>query len=189
MSRIGSVMTVSDSSGEILTPSVGTSALKSSVVDGVGVTLTGGALALQTAGASLANGVQRDEMSKYAGVVIKGDLADARTGGGVASVENTYGSRLVITRVTILVTTGSTGASTINVGVNSSGTTSDDDLIDGATTTAIGSAFLIDNIDDQGTNGQASQIWDSGQFVTFSEATGDVTGLVGTYAIEAIDIT
>jgi hypothetical protein len=191
MSKLGTIFTVSDSTGEITTPAVGTSAFKATAVDGVGVTLAGGALALQTAGASKASGVQRDEVSKYAGARIKGDLADADTGGGIMSVENTYGTDLVIERLILKVDTGTTGACTADFGLASGATTSADGLLDGANMASKGgvsSGFVLDNIDDQGTNGESAVIWQSGYFLTGSMASGAAADLVGTYQIICSDM-
>lgn len=189
MSKLGTSFTVNDTNGEITSRSVKDKALHADSTDGTGITVNAsGKLALVAAGSSLALGVQRDEVSKFAGVVLQGSLADTRTGGGVFSVENTYGTTLMVKRVLLHITTGSTGASTVDIGIGATAVTSADKLLDGVTLTATGAAFAADNVADKGTNGKPYGVWSSGTFVTASEATGDVTGLVGTYLIEAVDM-
>jgi hypothetical protein len=110
-----------------------------------------------------------------------GDLADADTAGGVLSVANPETSSIIVDRVIIDVTTAATGAATIDVGVAANGTTSSDTLIDGLdVNTATG---IFDNIDDQGTNGNSVVKLTTSQYITASEATGDVSDLAGKYYI------
>jgi len=169
---------------EIITPCVGNRALRSTAVDGVGLTLASGAIALQAAGASAANGVQRDEVSKYAGLWITGSLVASDAAAGVLSEENTYGTDLIITRALIFVTTASTGACTIDVGQKVT-EISGDDLLDGL---SVAAATIADNIADKGTNGSSRRKWGAGEFVTGSMASGATAGLVGTYAIHVLDM-
>lgn len=110
-------------------------------------------------------------------VVVRVALADAATAGGVAAVANPFGAKAIITRFVIDVTTVATGAATVDAGVATNGTTSSDILIDGLNVNA--AAGLFDNIENKGTNGKARQLWSATQYVTISQASGDVTGLVG----------
>ena len=85
-------MSVTD--GEIVSPAVGSKALKSNAVDGTSLNVDGdtGQLEIKDAGTSKSNGVQRDQMSKFAGFVIKGNLTASDAAAGIFSVENTYGT-------------------------------------------------------------------------------------------------
>ena len=112
---------------------------------------------------------------------ITGDLAAAATAGGVLSVANPENTSILVDRVILDVTTAATGAATIDVGVAADGTTSSDTLLDGLDVNTATGTF--DNIDSQGTNGNSVVKVTSSQFITASEATGDVTGLVGKYYI------
>lgn len=169
---------------EVITPVMGNRSTRASLVDGIGVTLASGAIALQAAGAAAALGVQRDEVSKYAGFWIKGSLVASDAAAGVLSEENTYSTDLIITRFLLFVTTPSTGACVIDVGQKST-EISGDDLLDGISVAAAG---IFDNIADKGTNGSSRRKWGAGEFLTGSMASGATAGLVGTYAIHVIDI-
>ena len=57
-----------------------------------------------------------------------------------------------------------------------SATTSSDDAIDGLSGATAGT---FDNIENQGTNGKSALKVAAGKWITASEASGDVTGLVG----------
>jgi hypothetical protein len=96
---------------------------------------------------------------------------------GVQAWQNPEATAIIITRIVLDRTTKSTGASTINVGTTAvSATTSSDNLIDGVDSGATEGAE--DNINDAGTNGKARQKLAAGKWVTFTSASGDVTGLV-----------
>lgn len=178
-------MSVTD--GEIVSPAVGSKALKSNAVDGTSLNVDGdtGQLEIKDAGTSKSNGVQRDQMSKFAGFVIKGNLTASDAAAGIFSVENTYGTDLLVLRIVIFVTTASTGACTIDVGEGNSASTSYDNIIDGLDVASTGAS---DNLGDPGTNGNTVRAWRSGEYVNASMATGATAGLVGTYAIHCIDI-
>lgn len=88
-----------------------------------------------------------------------------------------------ITRIGLDVTTASSGASTIDIGTGATATTSNDTLIDGLSGAATG---LFDNVENQGTNGVGMKKLAAGSYVTGSQATGDITGLVGNVVIEYI---
>ena len=181
-------LTIQESTGEITSPAVGDKALLSTSADDstLEVSSTTGKMQIKAQGSSLTAGVQRASMSKYSGTWIRGALETTRSGGGVLSEENTYGTDLIVDRIIIQVSTAATGAATLDVGVAGGGTSSADTLLDGVDVgTAAG---VFDNIDDQGTNGQSCLRWGSGAFLTASEASGDVTGMVGYYGIRVIDI-
>lgn len=107
----------------------------------------------------------------------------ATTGGAVLSWANPEGANIIITRLQIDVTTKSTGAANLSVGVAANGTTSSANLID---TYAIGGTEkVVDNHVDGSTNGKFTQKMTSSQFVT---ATGSATtaGLVATAYIHYV---
>lgn len=105
------------------------------------------------------------------------------TAGDVASVLNPEGVALIITRAILDITTGSSGASTLDVGVAANATTSADNLIDGRSGATAGA---YDNIEDGGTNGLACRVWGATEYVTVSEASGDVTGIAGELILQYI---
>lgn len=111
------------------------------------------------------------------------DLAAVSGNGGVASIANPEGADLYITRVILHVVTPSAGAATVDAGIAANGTTSSDNLIDGKT---VATAGVFDNLIDGGSNGKAGQKWASGQYLTTTQASGDVTGLVGQILIEYV---
>lgn len=98
------------------------------------------------------------------------------TAGGVLSVANPEGRTLIIFRVILDITTPSSGAATVDVGVAANGSTSSDTLIDGASVAT--AAKLLDNVNDAGTNGKARQTWSSTQYVT-GTASATTAGMVG----------
>ena len=107
------------------------------------------------------------------------------SGGGVISVANPFGRAMFVGRMYVYTTTKSTGASTVDFGVAANGTTSADTLLDGVDLgTAVG---VFSNVDDKGTNGKGRQLLGATQFVTGSQATGAVAGLVGFAYIEFFD--
>lgn len=111
-------------------------------------------------------------------------LADAATAGGVAAIANPLGVALIILRVLVRVLTVATAAATVDAGVAANGTTLSDTLIDGLDVNA--AAGLFDNIENKGANGKARQVWGATQYVTVSQASGDVADLEGELYIEYI---
>jgi len=103
--------------------------------------------------------------------------------GGVLNVTNPAGVDLIITRVLFNVTTKSTGAATLDVGIDDAGDTSNDTIMDGLDVgTAAG---LFDNIENQGTNGKSALRWPAGYHLV-ATASASVAGLVGYAYIEFI---
>lgn len=97
---------------------------------------------------------------------------------------NPAGCDVQITRAWIRVTTASTGASTVDVGIGATIATAGDTLLDGISLASTGFKDSF-NDTDNGTNGVAKpQVWAAGEYVTVGEASGDVAGLVGTLYIE-----
>lgn len=107
------------------------------------------------------------------------------TGGDVLSLANPEGVDLLITRFILNITTDATGAANIDAGVASDGTTSSDNLLDGAAVAA--GTFDNADADDQGTNGKGVQAWDDDEYIT---VTPDATcaGLVGYAYIEYVRV-
>jgi hypothetical protein len=90
----------------------------------------------------------------------------------MASVLNPTGEEQIIDFCALNITTGSDGASTIDVGIAGTSVTADN-LIDGHSGATAG-VFAA-----KGSNGLLVKIWAADGYLTVSEATGDVTGLVG----------
>ena len=172
---------------EITSQSIGDKSLKTTCADAdtIEVSSTTGKLQLKDAGSSKGNGVARGNVSKYAGMWLQGSLTASDAAGGVFSVENDMGTSLVILRVVLQVTTGASGACTIDVGTAADGTTSADTLIDGVD---VADATVADNIADKGSNGTSRLKWGPGAFVNASMKTGATAGIVGQYAIYALDL-
>lgn len=109
-------------------------------------------------------------------VIKAGSLAAVDTGGGVLSWQNTEESaQIFVFAVTLNVTTAATGVCTVDVGVASGATTSDDSIIDGLD---IGTAAgVFSNYNDA--NGTGGALVADNSYVTISVATGASAGLVG----------
>ena len=178
---------------EITTRVVRDKALHQDCADGTGVEVStsgadSGKLRLVSAGTSLANGVQADEMSKFAGAVIQGSLSDGNGLAGIFSETNSYGTDL-IAEVDMLITTIATAACTLDVGVGSAAAIRDGSL-DEFDVNGVAAPFVYSSVDSThaGTNGRARVLWANGGILHGSTKTGDATGLVGTYAIRVLDI-
>lgn len=111
-------------------------------------------------------------------------LAALDTGGGVVGVANPEGVNIIVTKLIVVTSVVATAACTIDGGIAAAITTSSDNLIDGADVN--GALGDFDNIDDAGTNGKATQSWDSDEFLTISMKTGAAAGLAGYAYIEYI---
>lgn len=183
-------LTIVESGGEITSQAVGDKALKSSCADGTSVEVdsTSGKLQLVSAGSSLSSGIQRAQMSKGAGAWFQGALTPSDAVAGVFQIENTFGSDLVVDRVIILITTASTLASSIDIGVAADGVTSANNLLDGIDGTSLGATDNIRSMDD-GSSGRSVMLWQSGEFINGSLDIGATAGLVGFYAVHIIDLT
>ena len=173
---------------EITSQSVGDKSLKTTCADAdsLEVSATTGKIQIKAAGSSKANGVTRAMVSKSAGFWIQGALVASDSAGGVFSEENTYGSDLCILRVILQVTTGTSGACTLDIGTAANATTSAATLIDGVD---VADAGVFDNIADKGSSGSSRLKFGSGGFINASMASGAAAGIVGQYAIHCIDIT
>jgi hypothetical protein len=113
-------------------------------------------------------------------VFFKGALtaATATTPSGVVRWQNNTGETVMIELMYIDITTGSTGAATLDIGVAATSTGTGDTLIDGCTASLV---KVISNVVGGGTNGRLSKAT-NGQYVV-GAASATVAGLVGTYNI------
>jgi len=184
---------VQEAGGELVSQSVGNKALKTSVCDSSTLELDSstGELRVMQQGTSLANGIARNRMSKYAGTWIQGALAVTSGVGGVFQLTNSYGSDLIVTDVLINVTTPTSAGdgSYLDIGAGSSSSTNYPNLIDGIDITA---AKVASNLTDAGTSGGII-VWESGEYINATGfnsggSTQTSTGLVGNYAVHVIDI-
>lgn len=114
-------------------------------------------------------------------VWIEVPLAAVATAGGVLAWQNPEAGPIIVTRLILDVTTKATGACTLDAGTAANGTTSNDGLLDGVDVGTAAGTF--DNLGNAGVNGRARQKLAAGQFVTVSQASGAVAGLVGTALI------
>ena len=101
--------------------------------------------------------------------------------GGVLKLVNPEGADVIVKRVVLDIITASTGAATVDAGIDTDGTTSSDTLLDGLDVNA--AAGVFDNVDDQGTNGQSCVKWASGEYLVIT-ASATVAGLVGNAYVE-----
>lgn len=183
--RVGAIV---EDGTEIVSQVIGDKALRSTAADGTAleVNSTTGKMTIKDRGSALGNGVQRADMSKFAGTWIQGDLTASDTAAGIFELTNSYGTDLVVKNVTIVVTTVASGACTIDVGQTGTATTSSDTLIDGLDVNAATGAF--DNQSDPGSNGKQTILWPSGTYLSASTATGTTSGLVGKYGVYVVDL-
>ena len=101
----------------------------------------------------------------------------AGDGAGVTeSTANPYGIDVVVLGAVLNITTQSTGACTLDIGVGADATTSNDGLFDGLSAATAG---IFNGAVNGGTNGRGCKPWGSGQFLNVAEASGDITALVG----------
>lgn len=100
--------------------------------------------------------------------------------GDMAAVLNPFGEDVIVTFAALNITTVSTGASTIDVGIGASASTAYDNLIDGHSGATAGVYA------EKGTNGKLVKLWPSTEYLTVSEASGDVTGFVGELLIKYV---
>ncbi len=137
------------------------------------LTLGGTAITATAAQINTLAGAAFDRSTKTARVA----LAAADTAGGVFAWVNPEATAIIVDRVDLDITTQSTGASTIDVGMTAtSAVTLADNLIDGLSMAAAG---VFSNAGSAGTNGKQQQKVAVGKWVTGSVASGASAGLVG----------
>lgn len=114
-------------------------------------------------------------------LAITGGSADANV---FEALANPTGVDVMVLRAYLRITTASSGASTLDIGIAADAVTASDVLIDGLSGAATG---IFDSADgtDNGTNGVAKpQVWASTSYITVKEASGNVDGLVATLYVE-----
>lgn len=161
--------------------SVTASAAEINVLDGIAATLTAAELSLLdgvTATTAELNKVDSAIAYDFLPKVEKITLAAVDTAGGVFAW--TPAAACIVTRVIIDVTTQSTAACSLDIGVAANATTLSDTLIDGLSLAAAG---IFDSIENNGTNGATQRKVAAGQSVTGSVASGASAGLVGSVYI------
>ncbi len=110
-------------------------------------------------------------------------LGVGTSGGGVFSFQNPEATAIIVRRVILDVTTPATSAGTVSVGMTAaSATTSVANLID--TVDVHTAAGVFDNVGSPGAGGKAVQKVAVGKWITASQASGAVAGLVGNAYIE-----
>lgn len=109
-----------------------------------------------------------------------GDLTAATTTavGGVIKLQNDTGVDIIVTDVIIDITTGSTGAATLDVGVDDGGDVSNDTLMDGLNAQTVA---VQNNRNQAGTNGGMA-VWKADEYIV-ATASATVAGLVGKYKV------
>lgn len=125
-----------------------------------------------------------DRLVKIARVTLAGGAIHS----AVTAWQNPESGKILITRAIADITTKSTGASTLDIGTTTvSATTSSDNLLDGIDTGTAAALFDSADDSDNGTNGVAkAQALASGKWVTFKEATGDTSAMVGNVYIHYV---
>ena len=118
--------------------------------------------------------------------VFKVALAAVAGAGGVLAFQNPLGAPALVERLILDITTVATAAATVNAGTGATAATASDNLIDGLDVNA--AAGVFDNLGDPGTNGKSRQRFGATDYVTISQATGDVAGLIGTAYVHLIRI-
>lgn len=179
-----------DDDGFIVSPSVGASALHSSAFDGTTLEKNAAGAGQVAKASDHSQGVQADNLHRSIGFVKKGNLTASDSAAGIFSVENPTASDMCVV-VYFRVATGSAGACTVNVGTDSAGTGSSDNIMDGFSVQAGGSDVRVHcSLDsgDAGTNGKTYTVWAAGEYITASMASGATAGLVGTYTIHAFSL-
>ncbi len=124
-----------------------------------------------------------DSQAPMGQVVAKGALTAAvvSAAGGVLKLQNTTGYDLYVELFMIDVTTKSTGVATLDIGVDSIGTTSNDSLIDGVDVST--APIIASNVVGGGTNGKIVR-WKKDEYIV-ATASATVAGMVGTFTLKA----
>lgn len=115
--------------------------------------------------------------------IFAGSLTAATTTavGGVLKLQNTTGVDLMVTHMVVRITTGSTGAATLDIGVDDGGDVSNDTLLDGMNAQTVKShSSLVGG----GTNGGVA-VWKKDEYIV-ATASATTAGMVGTYKIFAV---
>lgn len=104
-------------------------------------------------------------------------VAAVAAAAGALSVLNPEGVDLIIDNVTLDVTTKATAACTLAIGTAATSVSANNlmDAVDVGT-----AAGLFDLVTNHGTAGKTKQLWLAGNFLTVSQGTGAIAGLVAT---------
>jgi hypothetical protein len=140
---------------------------------GLGVDASGMPALYDTSGNNILSGL--GESGNVPILVKLGTVTGATSTGIKLSVANPAGATLLVVGLLFDITTVSTNANTVDIGVAADGTTSSDTLIDGASTAS--TALVRNSMKDAGTNGRSVVKWTSTQFINVNANT-DATGLV-----------
>jgi hypothetical protein len=189
MSDLGGKFKVNDGTGEVVSASIGNKAFLSTAADDSTLEVSDGKLQMKDGGTAGTSGANRDKFHREVAKFYDGNLTASDAAGGILSVENTSGVELYVDELFFIVTTGSSAACTVDVGVGSGASTSYDTLMDGfsvETGTAGENVHRLLDVADRGTNGKAYTPWPAGEYITASMASGATSGLVGKYVIRAI---
>ncbi len=93
----------------------------------------------------------------------------------MVATANPFGTDVLVHYTVIDITTGSTGASTFDIGVAADATTNNDGQIDGLSGATAGT---FGGIVSKGTNGGTPQKWTTTKYLNIKEASGDATAMV-----------
>lgn len=117
-------------------------------------------------------------------MVSSSPLTAVSAAGTPFSLLNPISATAIVTQVIIDITTAVNGTPcTLNCGIGASAAGDYDTLIDGLDIgTPTGAAGVRDNIDDQGTNGQATENWGATEYLNVTTS-GSTTGMVATIYI------
>lgn len=107
----------------------------------------------------------------------------ASSSGVFASLANPFGATVQIVSAVLVISTQSSGASTLDIGVGANASTSNDGLIDGLSGATAGT---YNNTNNGGTNGKAAQAWASTGYLNVAEASGNVDALVATLWVQVL---
>lgn len=193
MSRLGTKFIVDDGPGEVVSQSIGNKALLPSAADDATIEVDSdtGKMQIKSSGPTASGGVKathldRDVLKQYAG-----SLSATAGVGGVFQIQNLTGVDLWVEDVILDVITGTVAAVTVDVGTAADAVTNGDDLIDGADLSAGASGdriWLLRTTADRGANGKENIKWANNDYISASEASGAIAGLVGTYRVRVIHI-
>lgn len=108
---------------------------------------------------------------------------DLDTAGGILAVQNKLGVKVLVDVAALVIGTPSTGACTVDVGVAVNGTTSADNLIDGAD---MATPPTKSNGKGAGANGGRLVEWPVDGWITVSRASGAAAGLAGHLVLQVV---
>lgn len=100
-----------------------------------------------------------------------------------ASLANPFGATVQIVSAVLVISTQSSGASTLDIGVGANATTANDGLFDGLSGATAGT---FNNTNNAGTNGKVAKAWGATEYITVKEDTGNVDALVATLWVQVL---